>query len=308
MKEDQISILIVDDVPDNIAILRNLLGNEYKLKAAVSGKKALEIARQKPQPDLILLDVMMPEMDGYEVCEILKSSKETKDISIIFQTSKNTALDEQKAFELGASDFITKPFEPDVVKSRIKTRVRLLEERKKLERQIKNLNESKALPKSEIEIEQLIALGETNEIEFKSTLRKNLYTNKNEARIENQCLKTVVGFINSRGGNLLVGIDDDGKPLGMTADGFKNNDKLLLHWFNLLKETFGADLIEFIDSEILPYKNEQILFVRCEPSPKPVFFSREDEEFFYVRVGNSTQSLKPSEMLAYVDNHYGSVN
>jgi CheY-like chemotaxis protein len=307
MKEEKISILIVDDVHENIAILSNLLGNEYKLKAALSGKKALDIARQNPKPDLILLDVMMPEMDGYEVCKILKSDEETKDISIIFQTSNNTPLDEQKAFELGASDYITKPFEPEVVKSRIKTRVRVLEERKKLEKQIHNLNSSKTIPKSEMEIEKLIALGETNEIEFKSTLRKNLYTNKNEARIENQCLKTVVGFLNSKGGNLLVGIDDDGKPLGMHADGFKNNDKLLLHWFNLLKETIGADLIEYIESEILSYKGEELLFIRCKPAAKPVFFSRESEEYFYVRVGNSTQSLKPSEMLAYVDNHYGSV-
>ncbi|MCU4174374.1 response regulator [Carboxylicivirga sp. N1Y90] len=306
MKEDKVSILIVDDVPENITILKNLLGTEYKLKAAVSGKKALEIAKQKPQPDLILLDVMMPEMDGYEVCKILKSSEDTKDISIIFQTSNNTPLDEQKAFELGASDFITKPFEPEVVKSRIKTRVRVLEERKKLEKQLQTLNDAKALPISEKEIEQLIALGETNEIEFKSTLRKNLYTQKNEARIENQCLKTVVGYLNCKGGYLLVGIDDDGKALGLTADNFKNNDKLLLHWFNLLKETVGADLIKFIESEILNYKGEQILFVKCDSAPKPVFFSRDDEEYFYVRVGNSTQSLKPREMLAYIDNHYGS--
>ena len=307
MKEEKISILIVDDLPDNITILRNLLGNEYKLKAAVSGIKALEIARQKPQPDLILLDVMMPEMDGYEVCEILKSNEDTKNISIIFQTSNNTPLDEQKAFELGASDFITKPFEPEVVKSRIKTRVRVLEERKKLEKQIQNFNDLKALPKSEIEIEQLIALGETNEIEFKSTLRKNLYTKINEVRIENQCLKTVAGFLNSKGGNLIVGVDDNGNPLGISADGFKNNDKFLLYWFNLLKETIGADLIEFIESEILSYKGEDILFIKCKPVNRPVFFSRDDEEYFYVRVGNATQSLKPREMLAYIDNHYGSV-
>jgi putative two-component system response regulator len=249
---------------------------------------------------------MMPEMDGYEVCKILKDSEETNDISIIFQTSKNAPVDEQKAFELGASDYITKPFEPEVVKSRIKTRVRVLEEKKKLKMQIKNLHSSAGLPKSEQQIEQLIASGETNKIEFKSTLRQNLYTKKNEARIENACLKTVAGFLNNKGGYLLVGVDDDGNTLGLDADGFKNSDKFLLHWFNLLKETIGADFIKFIESEILYYKGKQLLFVGCEPASRPVFFSRDKEEYFYVRVGNSTQSLKPSEMLAYIDDRYGS--
>jgi len=306
MNKEKTCILLVDDTPANIDILVNLLGNEYKLKVALSGKKALELAKSNPKPDLILLDVMMPEMDGYEVCEILKKSEETKGISIIFQTSKLAPVDEQRAFELGASDYITKPFKPEVVKSRIKTIVSAIEEKKKLQIQIKNLQSSIVLPKNEQEIEHIISFGETNKIEFKSTLRQNLYTNKNESRIENQCLKTVAGFLNTKGGSLLVGIDDDGKALGLQSDRFKNNDKLLLHWFNLLKEIIGTELIQYIESEVLTYKGTEILFVECVPAPKPVFFSRDDEEYFYTRIGNSTQSLKPSEMLAYIDDHYGS--
>jgi len=305
MAIEKTCILIVDDASENIDVLRSILGDEYKLKVALNGKKALDLAKRDPKPDLILLDIMMPEMDGYEVCEILKESEETKEISIIFQTSQNAPVDEQKAFELGASDYITKPFEPEVVKSRIKTRVRVLEEKKKLKMQIKNLHDSVVLPKSEQEIEALTASGETNKTEFKSTLRHNIYTKKNEARIENACLKTVTGFLNSKGGYLLVGVDDGGNIVGLDADGFKNNDKLLLHWFNLLKETIGADFIKFIESEILYYKGKQLLFVCCEHAPRPVFFSRDGDEYFYVRVGNSTQSLQPSEMLAYIDDHYG---
>ncbi len=306
MVREKICILIVDDTSENIDVLRSILGDEYKLKVALNGKKALDLANRDPMPDLILLDIMMPEMDGYEVCKILKNTQKTKDISIIFQTSKNAPIDEQKAFELGASDYITKPFEPEVIKSRIKARVRVLEEKKKLKLQIKNLHGSGVLPKNELEIERLISLGETNKIEFKSTLRQNLYTKKNEARIENQCLKTVAGFLNSKGGYLMVGVDDDGNPLGLDEDGFKNNDKFLLHWFNLLKEAIGSDLIQSIESEILAYKGKQLLFVSCEPASRPVFFSRDQEEDFYVRVGNSTQRLNPSEMLAYIDDHYGS--
>jgi CheY-like chemotaxis protein len=305
MDKEKTCILIVDDTSENIDILRSILGNEYKLKVALNGKKALDLAKRDPKPDLILLDIVMPDMDGYEVCEILKNSHETKDISIIFQTSKNAPVDEQKAFELGASDYITKPFDSQVVKSRIKTRVSVLEERKKLKMQIDNLHGSVVLPKNEHEIELLISSGETNKVEFKSTLRQNLFTKKNEARIENQCLKTVVGFLNNKGGYLMVGVDDNGNGLGLDADRFKNNDKFLLHWFNLLKETIGADLIRFIESEILYYKGKQILIVGCEPASRPVYFNRDSEEYFYVRVGNATQSLKPSEMLAYIDDHYG---
>ena len=305
MVREKTCILIVDDASENIDVLRSILGDEYKLKVALNGKKALDLAKRDPKPDLILLDIMMPEMDGYEVCKILKNTQETKDISIIFQTSQNAPVDEQKAFELGASDYITKPFEPEVVKSRIKARVSVLEEKKKLKMQIKNLHGAGVLPKSELEIERLISLGETNKIEFKSTLRQNLYTKKNEARIENQCLKTVAGFLNSKGGYLMVGVNDDGNPLGIDEDGFNNNDKFLLHWFHLLRETIGSDLIQFIESAILTYKGKQILFVNCEPASRPVFFSRDQEEDFYVRVGNSTQRLNPSEMLAYIDDHYG---
>ncbi len=97
MAREKTCILIVDDASENIDILRSILGDEYRIKVALNGKKALDLAKKDPKPDLILLDVMMPEMDGYEVCEILKDSHETRDISIIFQTSKNAPIDEQKA-------------------------------------------------------------------------------------------------------------------------------------------------------------------------------------------------------------------
>ena len=305
MAKDKICILIVDDTPENIDILRSILGDKYKLKVALNGEKALEIAKGFPKPDLILLDVIMPGLNGYEVCEILKSKPETKDISIIFQTSKNTPLDEKKAFELGATDYITKPFVPEVVKSRINARIRLLEEKKNLNLKIKNLEDLKIVLKSEEEIEHIISIGETDKIEFKSTLRHNLFTKKNEALIENQCLKTVVGFLNGQGGYLFVGVDDNGNPIGLNPDGFKNNDKLLLHWFNLLKETIGTDLIQLIESDIVHFKGKQILFIGCKPSNRPVFFNRNGEEHFYLRVGNLSQSLRPKEMLIYIDNRYG---
>ncbi len=132
-------ILAVDDAPENIEIIRNLLEREYQIKAAVKGRKALEIARRKPQPDLILLDIMMPEMDGLEVCRALKADPDTAHIPIIFITGKNEAANEIEGFELGAADYITKPFNPAVVRARVHTHLLLQREQRKVERLLENI-------------------------------------------------------------------------------------------------------------------------------------------------------------------------
>jgi CheY-like chemotaxis protein len=124
-------LLIVDDSAENLQVLNALLKDDYRLKLAKSGLKALEIATQEVQPDLILLDIVMPEMDGFEVCVELKSQPRTSAIPIIFLTALNEAADETKGFRLGGSDFITKPFNPDIVKARIRTHLDLQSERKK---------------------------------------------------------------------------------------------------------------------------------------------------------------------------------
>ncbi len=112
-------ILIVDDEPENIRILATLLKEKYSPIAAISGLKALELVNKGNMPDLILLDIMMPEMDGYEVCNILKSDKNTRNIPVIFITAKSEPGDEIRGLESGAVDYIRKPFDPDVVEARI---------------------------------------------------------------------------------------------------------------------------------------------------------------------------------------------
>ncbi len=120
MKNEKQKILIVDDASENIDILLELLKEDYKIAAAKSGDQALIMVR-KNQPDLILLDILMPQMDGYEVCRRLKSEEGTKNIPIIFITAVSEAMDEAKAFSLGAVDYITKPFNPLTVRARVKT-------------------------------------------------------------------------------------------------------------------------------------------------------------------------------------------
>lgn len=126
-------ILIVDDVPANIKMLREVLKSNYEIIFATSGPDAIELMEPKALPDLILLDIMMPDMDGYEVCRILKSDDLTAKIPIIFITSKDDEEDEIKGFELGAVDYVTKPFSIPVVKARVQTHVELKQQREILE-------------------------------------------------------------------------------------------------------------------------------------------------------------------------------
>ena len=115
------TVLVVDDTPENIDVLSGVLRSDYKVKAALNGEKALKIARSDSPPDIILLDIMMPEIDGYEVCGRLKADPLTAKIPIIFVTAKVEIEDEQKGLELGAVDYITKPISPPIVKARVKT-------------------------------------------------------------------------------------------------------------------------------------------------------------------------------------------
>ena len=120
------TILIVDDTDINIDILLELLGERYDILVALDGKTALDIAN-KEQIDLILLDIMMPEMDGYEVCERLKSSKDTQNIPVLFITAKTDEDSIERAYDIGGSDYIAKPFKPRELLARIKTQLQLRE-------------------------------------------------------------------------------------------------------------------------------------------------------------------------------------
>ena len=114
------TILVVDDTPANLSLMTGLLRDEYKVKAAIDGEKALRIAQAVPPPDLILLDIMMPGMDGYEVCRLLKADPATRDIPVIFLTAKSGVEDEKMGLDLGAVDYITKPISPPIVMARVR--------------------------------------------------------------------------------------------------------------------------------------------------------------------------------------------
>jgi adenylate cyclase len=126
-------ILIVDDTPENVDVLAGILREHYQIKVAVSGPKALRIAQSEPAPALILLDVMMPEMDGYEVCRQLQADERTRRIPVIFVTAKSEVEDEAQGFGLGAVDYITKPVSAAIVLARVRTQLALKESHRRLE-------------------------------------------------------------------------------------------------------------------------------------------------------------------------------
>jgi diguanylate cyclase (GGDEF)-like protein len=125
MSNENNAVLIVDDMTSNIQVLANALQDDYRIKVATNGERALEICHSDSPPDLILLDIMMPDMDGYEVCRRLKSDTVTSSIPVIFVTALTEATDEEKGLNLGAVDYITKPFHLPIVKARVRNHLSL---------------------------------------------------------------------------------------------------------------------------------------------------------------------------------------
>lgn len=120
-KTSRETVLVIDDSPEILFIINELLKTEYSIKAAKDGEKGLRLAMDEPRPDLILLDIMMPGIDGHEVCRRLKAARATRDIPVIFLTAMHNEYDEELGLQLGAVDYITKPISGPVLRARVKT-------------------------------------------------------------------------------------------------------------------------------------------------------------------------------------------
>jgi len=160
MPEKKQTILIVDDTQENILLLSEVLESDYLTKAAIDGERALKIAFAAEPPDLVLLDVMMPGMDGYEVCKRLKENPNTRHIPVIFVTAMGEVEDETKGLELGAVDYITKPISPPIVKARVKAHLERYEQKRELERMVVKLDkQAHELSAWNQKLEQRVAEG-----------------------------------------------------------------------------------------------------------------------------------------------------
>lgn len=130
------SVLVVDDVPENINLLSEVLGDTYRIRVATSGEKALKIVYSDEPPDLILLDIMMPGLSGLEICRRLKANPDRRGIPVIFVTAMTSTEDEERGLALGAVDYITKPISPPIVRARVRTHLALYDQSRELERMV----------------------------------------------------------------------------------------------------------------------------------------------------------------------------
>jgi len=150
----------------------------------------------------------------------------------------------------------------------------------------------------------LIESGESEFVEFKSTMRYNLFTKKFDKEIEHAVLKTIAGFLNTNGGTLIIGVDDKKEILGLKNDNFKDDDHMLLHLTQIIQEKINTEHSRFITGTIEHSNGNRILRIDVKPASTPAYVSHNNEEYLYVRTGPSTSSLKASEIFNFIQTRF----
>lgn len=154
-------------------------------------------------------------------------------------------------------------------------------------------------------IEEIIERGEDNETEFKSTLRWDLRQKVKSTAIEHASLKTMCAFLNSEGGDLLIGVRDDGSIEGIETDQFENDDRFLLHLWTLIKTCMGQDVVEWVKTSLQKFGDKTVCRVNCKKAKKPIFLNQKGfDEAFFIRVGPSSSNLEISSALKYIEQHF----
>jgi len=155
------------------------------------------------------------------------------------------------------------------------------------------------------DILELIKKGENENLEFKSTFRTNLYTNEIDRKIEYSVLKTITAFMNSKGGTILIGVNDSGEILGIEKDKFESKDNYALHLTNIIKTKFGKKFFPLVNFRFTDIESKTVLTLDCQKSNSPVFIkSPIDEEEFYIRTGPSSTQIKGSELVEYIEKNF----
>jgi hypothetical protein len=190
------------------------------------------------------------------------------------------------------------PYEDFLVARRLRMAQVVREAWKKL------VGDTKAEAAAPTSIADLIAGGETGAVEFKSTLRTNLHTGQPDEKMHLSALKTIAGFLNAKGGTLLIGVTDNGEVLGLEADGFPNEDKMGLHLVNLIKDRIGDVFLPYIHPHFEDQDGGRVLAVRCERGPKVAFVKDGNQQRFFVRGGNATTELMGTSITDYVKLRY----
>jgi hypothetical protein len=160
------------------------------------------------------------------------------------------------------------------------------------------------LPTGEFDLSKVVMNGESEAVEFKSTLRTNLHTGNKDPRIELTVLKTLSGFLNTNGGMLVIGVSDDGSPVGIQADDFANEDKMSLHLVNIVKTRMGIQAMTSLHAHFDDHDDCRVMVVKCRKSPTPVFLKDGEFERFYIRTGPSTTELSASQTQEYIQQRF----
>jgi adenylate cyclase len=255
------TVLVVDDAPDNLALITGLLKTDYKVKTATNGERAVKVATTGNPPDIILLDVMMPVMDGYQACQQLKEIPATKDIPIIFLTAKSEIEDEMKGFKLGAVDYITKPVSPPVVMARIKTQLEL----KKARDFLKDQN---AFLENEVQsrTKQVTAMQRLTQY-FSPKLAERLMTDDTLSRVRRKDL--TIFFVDIRG---FTKISDEVEPedlFNMLNEYFDQIVQVVFSYGGTVGKFIGDGLMGFFgDPEECPNHAELAVRMALEMQSK----------------------------------------
>ncbi|BBP56312.1 hypothetical protein PHLH3_59380 [Pseudomonas sp. St386] len=286
-----INILWADDQQEVISSIVRILGLvDFNFEFAINGEDAL-LKIQKETFDFVLIDLAMPPGRWGGLWLLQEINKLNLNLASIVVSGEGSQTETIKALRLGAIDYVTKE--------------NLITE---LPQQLKRALDSKRqrLPS----LLSIIKGGETDVVEFKSTLRVNLRTGAKDRDMELSVLKTITGFFNSSGGLLLVGINDEGHVLGIDGDLFPNNDKFQLHFWNVFREAIGAEFSEFVRSEVIEINDRFVFSVNCLRSNRPVFLKwkvagqSKSDELFYVRIGPQTELLGIRQAIAYIEDHF----
>ncbi|MGO9738504.1 MAG: RNA-binding domain-containing protein, partial [Desulfomonilaceae bacterium] len=164
--------------------------------------------------------------------------------------------------------------------------------------------EVEVVPGLKSSLGEIIASGESSEVEFKSALRMNLHTRSKDPRIELAALKTIAGFLNSNGGILTIGVTDDRTPIGIDSDAFENEDKMSLHLVNLIKDRIGPAMMQFVHARFEDYDHFRVMVIECTKAKSPVFVKDGNVERFYIRTGPATTELSAAQTHDYIKQRY----
>lgn len=282
-------ILWADDQLDVVRTLAaEVFGVGWEVDFVGNATMALD-AMKGTGYDVVLLDLSMPpeKWGGLWLLEKIKSTGLPAP-PVLVVSAEGTQFETIEALRLGATDY--------VLKERI---------------QLELVNRIRASVASrDRELIELINKGESERIEFKSTLRKNLHSGRPDPNMELACLKTIAAFLNSNGGTLFIGVADDGSIIGIEPDGFSNDDRFQLHFWNLFRESIGGEFLECVRGKIAHADGVRVFIVACSRSTRPVFLKWRTPgeartiEHFYVRAGPQTELLGTRQAVAFIQEHF----